>query len=195
MARDSRVTIARAKKIDGIGAPIFCTQHIRSHPIDSQMGTRGRYGFRYKGLYILFYNHHDSYCDSLGNQILNELKAFTEADFQALKALLKEHLQKSTIKEGNARWDGDEFQGILEAAKNPEEYGLNYVGRAPPPENIWIEYTYIVDLDKEFLRVVTLYDKFKFTFKELPHDISEYDEGPDDCEYESEDELVASKTS
>ncbi|SNW62242.1 Hypothetical protein ORPV_338 [Orpheovirus IHUMI-LCC2] len=39
------------------------------------MGTRGLFGFVYKGKYYVAYNHYDSYPDYLGQLILDEIKA------------------------------------------------------------------------------------------------------------------------
>lgn len=38
------------------------------------MGTRGLFGFRYKGRYYLMYNHWDSYFSGLGIDLLKEIK-------------------------------------------------------------------------------------------------------------------------
>jgi hypothetical protein len=38
------------------------------------MGTRGLFGFRYKGKYYLFYNHWDSYITGLGADIISQIK-------------------------------------------------------------------------------------------------------------------------
>ena len=38
------------------------------------MGTRGLFGFYYKGNYYLFYNHFDSYTEGLGRDLINEIK-------------------------------------------------------------------------------------------------------------------------
>ena len=144
------------------------------------MGTRGFYGFRYKGRYILFYNHWDSYCSGLGQQILNELLKFTEADYAALAAVLKQHLQSQSLKEGSSWDEGENFEGLMKAAQNPEQYVLSYVCREVPSPGLFIEYIYIVDLDKHFLRIITSGgDKFKFPLDELPKNMYVYDE---ECE-------------
>lgn len=38
------------------------------------MGTRGLFGFYYKGKYYVVYNHFDSYPEGLGSDIINEIK-------------------------------------------------------------------------------------------------------------------------
>ena len=156
------------------------------------MGTRGRYGFRYKGRFIIFYNHFDSYCDGLGQKIRDELAAFTDADFTALETFLKQHLRNGTLKEGiMTNEGGSHYEGLMKAAEHPKDYDILYVGREFPPTNFMIEYTYIVDLDKSFLRVITTEDQFKFAFHQLPPHMSPYDERynePVDTDFEETDE-------
>ncbi len=160
------------------------------------MGTRGLYGFRYKGRYILFYNHWDSYCDGLGQKILDELRKFTEADYDALEALLKNHLRNQTLKEGTEGWEGECFEGLMKAAQNPETCCLQYVEREIPRPDLFMEYTYIVDLNKSFLRVITHNDKFKFPLHDLPRHMGGYDEERDsdvDTNLSDDDEDAAAE--
>ncbi len=37
------------------------------------MGTRGLFGFKWKGKYYLAYNHYDSYFDGLGIDLIKEI--------------------------------------------------------------------------------------------------------------------------
>ena len=155
------------------------------------MGTRGFYGFRYKGRYILFYNHWDSYCGGIGQQIRDELANFTEADYKTLVGLLKQHLLNKTLKEGDHwgdHWDEGErdYESLMKVAQNPKKYVLSHVSRECPGIDLYIEYTYIVDLDKKFLRVITGNDKFKFPLHELPPRMDVYDE---ECEDEVDTDL------
>jgi hypothetical protein len=143
------------------------------------MGTRGFYGFRYKGRYILFYNHWDSYCDGLGNQILSELKGFTEAEYRTIRTLIKNYLRDGTFKEGMEDTEGKDFESLMKAVSTPTEYALVHVGRDLSPPDMATEYVYILDLDKNFLRVVAHEDLFKFSLYELPTSMGMYDE---ECE-------------
>ena len=43
------------------------------------MGTRGLFGFCYKGKYYIIYNHYDSYPQGLGNNLLKEIKKAIDA--------------------------------------------------------------------------------------------------------------------
>ena len=50
------------------------------------MGTRGLYGFFYKGIYYLFYNHWDSYPEGLGANLIDEIKkAILQGDLNVWK--------------------------------------------------------------------------------------------------------------
>ncbi len=151
------------------------------------MGTRGFYGFRYKGRYILFYNHWDSYCDGLGNQILDELRKFTEEDWVTLMSILKTHLKNGTIYEEMEIAEGKNFEGLMKAAQNPQEYALSYVGRELSPPFMMTQYTYVVDLDRNFLRVRANEEAFKFSLYELPKSMRGYDESESDIDTDLED--------
>ena len=53
------------------------------------MGTRGLFGFYYKGKYYVVYNHYDSYPSGLGVLIVKELKrAIDEGRLEEWKSLL-----------------------------------------------------------------------------------------------------------
>ena len=173
------------KKIDGVN-PHFFRTYITQHTSNT-MGTRGFYGFRYKGRYILFYNHWDSYCDGLGNQILDELRKFTEEDWITLMSILKKHLRTGTLKEEMEITEGKNFEGLMKAATDPAEYAIAYVGRELSPPYMMTQYTYIIDLDKKFLRVFANEDTFKFSLYELPKSMSSYDERDSDVDTDLED--------
>lgn len=151
------------------------------------MGTCGFYGFRYKGRYILFYNHWDSYCDGLGNDILKELYFFTDEDWETLKAVLKQHLRDGTLAEGIEYKEGKNFEGLMKAATNPSEYAIAYVGRELSPPYMMTQYTYVVDIDRNFLRVRANEEAFKFSLYELPKSMRGYDESESDVDTDLED--------
>lgn len=54
------------------------------------MGTRGLFGFHYKGKFYVAYNHFDSYPDGLGNDIIKEIKkAISNGTFESWKLKLE----------------------------------------------------------------------------------------------------------
>ena len=54
------------------------------------MGTRGLFGFHYKGKYYLIYNHSDSYPEALGADLVNQIK-------QAIKSGLLEEWKNKVL--------------------------------------------------------------------------------------------------
>lgn len=45
------------------------------------MGTRGYFGFYFKGKYYLIYNHSDSYPAELGKNLVEQIKKFPEREY------------------------------------------------------------------------------------------------------------------
>lgn len=70
------------------------------------MGTRGLYGFYYKGRYYLVYNHWDSYPNGLGMKLVAELVDWFKAgkDIDGLKESLSKIKFVSDCGDGNSPW-------------------------------------------------------------------------------------------
>ena len=65
----------------------------------------------------------------------------------------------------------------MKAAVNPSDYAIAHVGRELSPPYMMTQYTYIVDLDKSFLRVIADDDDtFKFPLNHLPESMIYYKE-------------------
>ncbi|KAL0956643.1 hypothetical protein HGRIS_002776 [Hohenbuehelia grisea] len=99
------------------------------------MGTRGYKVYRYKGRYIVHYNHFDSYPSGLGLNLLDQIPRDLEAYERWVEGLRKE----------------------IEAYEEPEDndYGPEYakVHHDQPMNNLFIEWVYEIDLDHEVFHV------------------------------------------
>jgi len=57
------------------------------------MGTRGLFGFKYKGNYYLIYNHFDSYPSGLGANLIGEIKFMIDNNLFNIWIRLLENIQ------------------------------------------------------------------------------------------------------
>lgn len=142
----------------------------------NNMGTRGKYGFYYNGKYYLFYNHFDSYVDGLGNKILKELiqliktcilenvnfyeyiknyinnaKIVTDNDKPTPGDIIKlqylTDLQVSEESMDNWYCLTRKGQGSITSHLYTGIFYCEVLGKLPEPD-IFIEFTYIIDLEK-----------------------------------------------
>lgn len=143
------------------------------------MGTRGLFGFRRGGLLYLVYNHWDSYFSGLGVQLLEALCVLLEEAKSrgiSLSELLLERFQSLKIVDTQAaptpedvsalsaftdlsvsqRSTSDWYcltrlcQGNLCAVLDSRYLLLHTRGSCVDvPWDIWIEYAYVVDLDRK----------------------------------------------
>ena len=137
------------------------------------MGTRGFFGFYYKGKYYLVYNHYDSYPQWLGKTIVKELKAAIDnnrldewkSKLDNIKVvtdktpptseeieLLKKYSNTSVSRQTAYDWYCllHKCQGSLEDVL---ESGYLYSLGNTPQEcwSSWTEYGYVVNLDSDTL--------------------------------------------
>ena len=147
------------------------------------MGTRGLFGFYYKGKYYLVYNHWDSYPEGLGHDLLREIKYALENNLldnwiQMLidSRVVSDEISPTSedINKLNKYWDlsvddrspmnwycltrkcQGSFLSVLESG---------YIYTDPDYENkltgdIFVEYSYVLDFDN--MRFV-LYESGGFT--------------------------------
>ena len=109
------------------------------------MGTRGYYIFLYKGIYYVFYNHWDSQLDGLGQKLVNEIRTWTDADYEEIKAALEK------IPEDYKNENYGNFEGLKKAALDYTSYTLDYHGDISPLiklSSLAILYVYIINLDR-----------------------------------------------
>jgi len=136
------------------------------------MGTRGYFGFYYKGKYYLIYNHFDSYFSGLGVNLINEiLKAIENGELENWKTKLDNIVE---VKEGypisgdteklnkysdftvssKSRTDWycllrkcqGSFEKVLDSG-----YVLNEGSKEKLTGDIFIEYSYVLDFDNDLL--------------------------------------------
>jgi hypothetical protein len=143
------------------------------------MGTRGLFGFLYKGIYYIFYNHWDSYPAGLGKNLINEIKK------AIVENRLDEWKEKVTlmriIKEGdlptsedieNLKWCTDlsvdnrstsnwycllrgcqgSFEGVLKSGICLEGYSLENA------YSCWADYSYVLDFDTNTFKIYGGYE-------------------------------------
>jgi hypothetical protein len=136
------------------------------------MGTRGFFGFIYKGKCYVIYNHFDSYPEYLGKNIVNEIifELYHDPEFVRWIGLI-ENLK--IITNDMEPSDGDikkleqwtdltvggqgthdwycllrKTQGSLNKVLESGYLENNAVNNGPPTQDIWLEFGYILDLDK-----------------------------------------------
>jgi hypothetical protein len=156
------------------------------------MGTRGLFGFRYKGKYYLFYNHFDSYPTGLGADIVTQIKeAIDHNRFDEWKEKLLllevvnedveptaeqiERLKPFTDLTVNRQSTSDWYcllrkcQGKLQDTLDTgvfydEGYSENYL-----MGDIFIEFSYVVNFDDNTLDCYTSRQQFgKYPLDALP---------------------------
>lgn len=153
------------------------------------MGTRGLFGFRYKGKYYLIYNHWDSYYSHLGNKLLKEIKLmilenrFNEWVKKFSELNIKfEH--EDPIDENEIIYEQEQsFELLLNTNKTiiiEEEYkNYNF------DFDIFIEYIYVCNFDKKCFEIYEHNIKKKEYYIEIPDNLE------DDIEENKEDEINA----
>ncbi|KAL4955651.1 hypothetical protein BDW69DRAFT_182397 [Aspergillus filifer] len=143
------------------------------------MGTRGLLFVRYKGRYFIYYNHFDSYPEGLGEAIVATIPADPDK-YQAWLESLKATYSRLCLQyESNILCVLHKF-GLSSADISPIErhsrsyHGLDHRLTEPPTQalledyanDIFIEWTYTIDLDREVLGV----DQAAFfNLQRLPH--------------------------
>jgi hypothetical protein len=142
------------------------------------MGTRGLYGFRYKGKYYLVYNHYDSYYSHLGNILLKEIKLMIlENKFnewiEKFKKLNFKLNDEESIEEENIYVQQQSFELLLNTNKIiiiEEIYKFDH--------GIDAEYIYVCNFDRKRFEIYNGIIKEKEYYIKIPDnledDIDEY---------------------
>jgi hypothetical protein len=102
------------------------------------MGTRGHYVYRYRNIYFVYYSNSDSYPEGLGIQMLHSMR------------------QPNAITKERQR-----FGEILDKIPVPDDVrrarpdeGVDFIAQKQRPQNdVWIEWTYEIDLDRNIFHI------------------------------------------
>ncbi|MCJ1473830.1 hypothetical protein MMC13_002482 [Lambiella insularis] len=146
------------------------------------MGTRGHYVYFFRGRYYIKYNHWDSYLEGLGSKCVSSIPESPEKYQEWLKALRKQLGQWEQVLEEQILCIADEKLQALSlsnASTNREllvEPSLETLvddrmssgiipSYIPPLRDLWIEYTYIFDIDRE---VFTIDNGAHFFLNKIP---------------------------
>lgn len=139
------------------------------------MGTRGAYGFIFKGEEKITYNHFDSYPDGLGNDICD----FVKENFNNLESIFNklelieseddepnEEQKKHCVNLGlyrNVSTGKDWYAYLRNAQGDLSAYtrGLKYMidSHSFMKESLWCEWAYIINLDTYHLEVYEGFNK------------------------------------
>jgi hypothetical protein len=135
--------------------------------------TKGYYVFKYKDKYYVFLNFYDSYPQWLGRKIVAELRGMYADDLDRLKTLL-EKIKKSHNKTVRT----ENFFGLFSTLADPFNHAF-WVMDAEPAADIFLQYVYIIDLDKDFFKIKSCCllkndDVVKFKLWEIPEDWEQY---------------------
>jgi hypothetical protein len=141
------------------------------------MGTRGLFGFQYKGKRYFFYNHYDSYPSGLGNQLLKEIKkAIASGAFEAWLPLLQKMrvIEEGELPTKEAIEELAPFTDLSVSSQSTDDWycllrrtqgslsGVLAAGYMQEMEIDYLfhEYVYIVNFDtEEFEAYATLWQK------------------------------------
>ena len=126
------------------------------------MGTRGFKIIKFRGRYWIFYNHWDSYPDGLGQALVDDIPADDE-EYQQWLQSQRDHF---------AKWDSmlqifltiqpEDMRKLDSNEPHVSEFHSAFderlQGNVPPTykpgmNDLWIEWTYTIDLDREVFSV------------------------------------------
>ncbi|MCJ1394015.1 hypothetical protein MMC18_006892 [Xylographa bjoerkii] len=150
------------------------------------MGTRGYYAYRFRGRYYILYRNFDCYAQGLGVWIVQSIPQDSDGYQKWLNAQRakfakwEQILDQEILSISKARLQGLHFSSVvssdgqLHAAPSLPallddrlEAALLPCFRVPK-KDLWIEYTYTIDLDRE---VFTMDNGIHFFFNKIPRDV------------------------
>jgi hypothetical protein len=107
------------------------------------MGTKGCVVFRWRGVYYIFFNGHDSYFDFLGNQFVDEINELLldQGRWERLKALLEKIPLRSKYN------DGQQVYYSIQDSVACYSTAMYKTSKGEQGSGVWEEYVYTLDLD------------------------------------------------
>jgi len=172
------------------------------------MGTRGKFGFLYKGKYYICYNHQDSYPSNLGVHLLLEILHANLDEWIKLLENIKEvsedveptpedikNLKKYTWLDVGDQSTKD-WYCLLRFTQGSFYHVLNSGYMENVEGDMWEEYTYVLDLDNMVFKAkgVGLDEvEIKLEKEELLKYARKWSEGPLDENYDPEKYMAMMK--
>jgi hypothetical protein len=102
------------------------------------MGTRGHYVYRYRNIYFVYYSNSDSYPEGLGIQMLHSMRQ--------PNAITKERQRFGEIL--------DKILVLDDVRRARPNEGVDFIAQKQRPQNdVWIEWTYEIDLDRNIFHI------------------------------------------
>ncbi len=148
------------------------------------MVTHGDVAFKYKGIYYIFYNHSDSYCEALGIEVVNDVNNIIANNYITYykKKLLLIPLNEE-MSDGNTYFSSI-YNSII-GYKNCSYYTSNY-----QPSN---SYVYIIDFDEDEF-IINKYGKtYTFDLFDIPDNWMDIVKTNDGYIYENREEINKKK--
>lgn len=150
------------------------------------MGTRGAFGFKYRGIYYMFYNNSDSYFTHLGIKLLKEIKDMLEnkcmdtwiAKLLSLKLISEVYTESkdyATTMASNAETKENItnlFNGYISSYELALEIGYVDIDNVSIDitkyyNDIFMEYVYVLNLDDKKIEISKYNAVMHITFADL----------------------------
>jgi hypothetical protein len=144
------------------------------------MVTHGYVVFKYEGIYYIYDNHSDSYCECLGKEVVNEIYKMINKNY--IKSYKKQLLCIPLINEMN---DADnQFHSFYNSI-----YGYDNSAYCTSKYEPYNSYVYIIDFDEEEF-IINKYDnRYTFNLFDIPDNWMKIVDTTDDYMYDNIEEV------